>query len=109
MLFAGDVNSRIGKCNDFIECIDNVPQRQILDEVKNTHGKHSGENEHELHRATWVTHQSTMCDETAMKVCCLNDPTQRTGHLPFCGTHVLHVIKRIKGCYTIEIHYLQRL
>ncbi len=37
ILFAGDVNFRIGKCNDCIEGIDNVPQRQILNEVKNTH------------------------------------------------------------------------
>ncbi len=39
ILFAGDVNSRLGKCNDYIEGIDNVPQRQLLDEVKITHGE----------------------------------------------------------------------
>jgi len=34
----GDVNSRLGKKSDYIEDIDNIPDRQILDETVNKHG-----------------------------------------------------------------------
>ena len=38
-IIAGDLNGRIGDTQDFIEDLDCLPKRQIVDTYKNQHGQ----------------------------------------------------------------------
>ena len=39
MIICGDLNARIGPCEDFVNGIDNLPQRHFIDEHVNQHGR----------------------------------------------------------------------
>ncbi len=39
ILVCGDMNARIGDCPDVIDKIDNIPEREVLDNVKDCHYK----------------------------------------------------------------------
>ncbi len=38
VLICGDFNARVGKKSDFIDSVDDLPTRNVIDEVSNDHG-----------------------------------------------------------------------